>query len=254
MDDSVNITCRPGVALAGLGREKSQRQLIQWSSQAGFHGIALDATAPGTRGRELDRSARRELAALLRRSELHFTGLDLWIPSSHFSLDEYLDRAVSVTIDAIDLTAEIGRLNAAARPVVSMTLPADGATLAVDRILEAASATGVTIADHQWPPAAQSDDVAHSLGVGIDPATLLLAGDDPVEQLLLHHRRLACVRLSDADQAGRVAPGVGRLDVQAYTAAAEAGGFAQWILIDARGVADPLAAAIAAKNHMIGAC
>jgi len=241
--------------MAGLGRERSPRQLIQWSADVGFRGIALDGTAQGMRSRELGRSARRELAALLRRSELGFAGVDLWIPPSHLLEGEHQDRAVSATLGAISLAGEIGRLNGDSHPVVSMTLPSDGDAEPMGQIFSAATAEGVTIADHQWPSMERSDsaEASHAIGVGIDPATILLAGDDPVEQLLMHNPRIACLRLSDADQAGRTVLGSGRLDVQAYSSALRAGGFAMLALVDVRGLAEPMVAAAEAKERIVGA-
>src|SRR5690606_31973157 len=61
------------------------RAAINWAAAAGWRAITLDATAPDTRSRALDNSARRDLASALRRAELAFAGLDLWIPAEHFT-------------------------------------------------------------------------------------------------------------------------------------------------------------------------
>src|SRR5690606_13026801 len=80
---------RDDPALKGAG----PRAPIEAAAKAGFRAVALDASAAGLRPRDLDRSARRDLAALLRRLELAFAGLDLWIPPEHFASPEHADRA-----------------------------------------------------------------------------------------------------------------------------------------------------------------
>ena len=68
--------------LAPLGEQP--RAALARLSKLGFRHVQLDATQPGLRPRELDRSARRHLAATLRRPEDSPIGVDLWVPASHF--------------------------------------------------------------------------------------------------------------------------------------------------------------------------
>ena len=67
------LTPREGVAM-------EPRAAIEWAAGLGYRAVQLDGAAAGVRARDLDRSGRRDLAALLRRLQLGFSGLDLWIP------------------------------------------------------------------------------------------------------------------------------------------------------------------------------
>ena len=89
--------------------EGNLKASIQWASRVGFRAVTLDAKQ--VRGRDLDRSARRDLAAHLRRTEVAFAGLDLWIPSGHFRDDSNVDRAVGAVLDAISLCDDLATLD-----------------------------------------------------------------------------------------------------------------------------------------------
>ncbi|MFI4897266.1 MAG: hypothetical protein ACIARR_05515, partial [Phycisphaerales bacterium JB059] len=72
-------------------------------------------------------------------------------------------------------------------------------------------------------------------GLGIDPATVLLGGEDPAR--LAAGGGVASARLSDADGSGRRPVGAdGRLDVSAYGAALSVGGYGGDVVIDLRGL------------------
>ncbi len=212
------------------------RAQIESVAAAGYRWVQLDAAAPGVRARELSRSARRDLAALLRRCELGLSGLDLWIPEEHFALPEHADRAVAATMQAIALAADLATLTASRGRVVSIRLPqaiADG----VERsLLDAAQRFDVRIADHAFPvrEPASSDS---PLGVGVDPAAVMMAGEDPAAITARIGGRLAGPRLNDLDSAGgRVTPGHGRLDVEAYLAATSVAAWNGPLVVDLRGL------------------
>ncbi len=229
------------VSLAGLDDSPGApwsggaRGAVAWAASVGVRSVRLDAAAAGVRARELDRSARRDLAALLRRSGLALGGLDLWIPAAHFADASRIDRALAATLGAIDLAGDLaGLVGESSRRSLSLTLPAGIDAGAVRAIAAAGERAGVIVADHEWP----IDERGGLLGVGIDPASVLLAGDDPAAAVSALGDRLAVARLSDANAQGRCEPvvGGGRLDFTAYAVAIETGGGAPEVVADLRGL------------------
>lgn len=214
------------------------RARIESVAAAGYRWVQLDAAAPGLRARELSRSARRDLAALLRRCELSLSGLDLWIPDDHFASPEHADRAVAATTQALALAADLAALTTSPRQVVSVRLPSATPDGVEQSLLDAAERFDVRIADHALPVRAPGD--AHGrYCVGVDPAAAMIAGEDPAALTARIGNRLASLRLSDLDAAGRrVAPGHGRLDIDAYIAAASVAGWNGPLVLDLRGVQD----------------
>ncbi len=214
------------------------RARIEAAAPVGYRWVQLDAAAPGVRARELSRSARRDLAALLRRCELSLSGLDLWIPEDHFASPEHADRAVAATTQAIALAADLATLTASPGRVVSIRLPHATADGVEQSLLDAAQRFDVRIADHALPvrEPASSDS---PLGVGVDPAAVMIAEEDPAALTARIGNRLASPRLNDLDSAGgRVTPGHGRLDIEAYLAAASVAGWNGPLVLDLRGVQD----------------
>ncbi|QOJ01254.1 MAG: hypothetical protein HRU70_12460 [Phycisphaeraceae bacterium] len=245
----------PALALAGLtfpdeaARPAGTRALIEWAAArppaARPRAVQLDATSPDTRPRDLDRSARRDLAAVLRRHGLGFAGLDLWIPPGHFVEPAHADRALAAALAAISLAGDLATLAGDPRGrVVCVELPANGsvegepmkATLAAVRaaIADAAARADVAVADFSRG----FDPPVGPLTAGIDPAGLLLAGLDPA----MHAARLtitpAAARLADADASVRRPLGLGRLDPAAYLACLHARGFTGYPVIDLRALPD----------------
>lgn len=234
------------ISLAGLPREHGLRQHIEWASNAGFRSLVMDGAAPGARARDLDRGARRDLAATLRRRELGFAGVDLWIPTRHFESPDHQDRAVDATVKAIELVRDLASLVGRSTAVLSVALPEDVDPGIANVIAGHAARDGVTIADHTIRSEETESSASHSLKRGLDPATELLAGRDPATSLLNDIGRIACVRLSDADQAGRAALGEGRLDLEAYRIALQGVNWRQSVVIDVRGLPQSASAAEAA--------
>lgn len=210
------------LSLTGLrfrepGVGTTPRGLIEWAAAARPLrpvALALDATAPGLRARELDRSARRDLAATLRRQGFAFTGLDFFIPPSHFTDPAHADRALAALAAALELASDLAR-HAGLPPgqaAAWVTTEMPEATPADVRATLAAASERVNTTIANLTPAA-SDLVA------LDPAALLLKGEDPATAAAKLGSRLAAPRLSDATAGTRVAASQGTLDLLTYHAA-----------------------------------
>lgn len=236
------------LSLAGLARDAAApwsrpdgsvdpRAAIAWAAAAGPRAVTLDAALDGLRPRQLDRSARRDLAAILRRAELALVGVDLWIPPEHFADPVRAERALDAAEAALELAADLSPLAStpALRPVVSVTLPE---TLPVDartRLAAAAERTGSVLADHRVESHGLPGD---PIRPGVDPATVLLAGQDVTAAVTRAGASLACARLSDASPTGRILPGdpSARLDLLAYAVALTTVGHPGPAVIDLRGL------------------
>lgn len=225
----------PSISLAGLRLPDAPapRGRIEWAKSLGARGVHLDGALAGLRPRELDRSARRDLASLFRRLDLAFTGLDLWIPPHHFFDSQHVDRAIAAVRGACDLAAELGTLlGAAAIPVVSLELPEK---LHPDAQLAVLGADlPVPLADHRRPYEARGP----RLVPGLDAATALLAGADPAAELARLAGKQPSARLADADSAGRCPVGAGRLRIADFKIACAAAG-ARAVILDLRGLDSP---------------
>lgn len=226
------------LALVGLKSPESLRQQVEWAAARGFRAVQLNAAAADARPRDLGRSARRDIAALLRRNELTLSGVDLWIPVSHYLDPAHADHAVTTACQAIDFAADLAQLTTG-RAALSLLLPADRALSAglLQTLADRCQRAGARIADHTWPAAPEFHD-NDPIGVGIDPATILLAGDAPETALAQMGPRLVSARLSDISAAGRVTPGEGGLDLLEYSVAASTIPAALPLVVDLRGLAD----------------
>ncbi len=238
-----------GVSLAGLRLEPRKpwsgtaRGAIEWAAAAGFRYVCLDGTAPGLRARELDRSARRDLAALLRRLGIECCGLDLLIPTGDFADAARSERAATATVGAIELAADLVSLGAAKGPLsVCLELSPQAGVDALTRIRDRASVCGVRVADLARP-ARKGRHAEDPIGVAIDPAALLLAGEDVASAASRAGSAVFAARLSDADSAGRVPVGHGRLDRTAYVVSLATAGYDSPLILDLRGLADQARAA-----------
>lgn len=216
------------------------RDAIAWAASLGARCVHLDATATTMRPRELDRSARRDIAALLRRHALRFSGLDLWIPASHFTDPAQIDRAASAALAAAELAADLAVLTSCPNSaVVSLALDSKATDDLVQRLRSASERVGTTLTDHAWPPRKTSSPAA-SLALGLDPATLILARSDPALEVARLPSAPATARLSDANSMGRTDPrDAGQLDALAYAAALATRGYSRPLVIDLRGLRDP---------------
>ncbi len=229
---SLSPTLGPFVA-GGL----NARGGLQAIADGGFRSVQLSAALASMRPRELDRSARRDLLARLRRLELGVSGLDLWIPLEHFEVGEEgsgeAERATEAVLEAIELAADLGGVS------LSIEFPVDLDGEIAGLIAERADVCGVGIADFGG---GVEIDGRRCFGVGVDPARDLM-GDVKPEKSIFRADCLVAARFSDADRAGRVVPGTGRLDVLAYQVALMTAGFGDAVVLDLRSLANPVGAA-----------
>jgi sugar phosphate isomerase/epimerase len=198
----------------------------------------------------MGRSARRDLAALLRRHDAACSGVDLFVPARHLTSPETIDRAAEALFAAAELAGELGQLTGG-HPVLATSLPPRDAEDApasstleqlVPALVDHAAASGAVIADHAWPGGGWDD-----AGVkrGLDPANVILRGDKAagaVARLSQTPGSLVAIRVADLTADGRVEPGVGELDLFSFvvacmTAARDAAPLP--LVVDLRGVHDP---------------
>jgi hypothetical protein len=229
--------------------------------------VQLNAAAAGLRARELSRTGRRDLAALLRRSGIALSGGDLWIPPEHFIRPEHADRAVAAVLDAIELLADLGQLLATQGDTpLAVMLPSDAPESIINTISDRATTCGVPIADFTFtqPAPAQTNASTNTsatsqppapppspdapIGPGVDPAGIFMAGGDPIAIAARLGASLRAARLSDVSSAGRRAVGGprslgGRLDVQRYAITLGAVTKVPFVTLDLRQVPDQLDAA-----------
>ena len=222
------------------------REVLPWIVGLGCRGVQLSATASGLKPRELDRSARRDLAAVVRRVGLVVSGIDCLVPPEHFAKPEYQDRAVAAVNAACGLASEMTALLPAGYPTAAVTVllhretPSD----VQEAMANHAEREGCVLCELNWPllragndlspqqsrattratavlgrgngladlSEAPASDNAFAPGHGpfrmaLDPAALLMGGLDPLVLALRMGPRLSHVRLSDVCTAGRIAPG-----------------------------------------------
>lgn len=235
---------RMSVAMAGLqlgvdSRESSARGVIERVAARGVRYVQLDAAMAGIRPRELGRSARRDLASLMRRVGLSLSGIDLWIPPSHFVDTTNQQRAIDAASGACELAAELLAIVGDGTPGgsnfgVSMTLHEETPAAVIDAIGAAATRCGVVILDHAWPARAVASD--GPIRVGIDPAVLIGAGVPVGKALLGMSPPPAAFRLSDFSAIERVAPGEGSLDLTDYDIAITTLNWTGVVTLDLRGL------------------
>lgn len=243
-----------GMSMSGLGGQDASlagdvRAAAPRAAALGLRALHLDATAPGVRPRDLDRSGRRDLAGVIRRAGLGFSGLDLLIPPDHFADPGRADRAMSAARGAIDLAADLASLAPSETDgrVICLALPRAMAPDARASLADDALRRQVRLADLGWV-GAESTGSESPIGACVDPARAIMGDADAVGLVGTLGPALACARLSDSDGAARIAPGTrgGRLDPTAYHAALLAVGYRGFVVLDLRGLVDQEAAAASA--------
>lgn len=240
-----DLTLAPTLGPLVKATGKAPKQALALIAEQGFASVQLDATLPGLRPRELDTTARRDLIATAMRSGLTIAGIDFFIPAEHYSDPQHIDRAAQSAAAACSLAGDLGRVP------VSLNLPVGSVDHSLAQsLIEQADAHGVTLAIHDE---ADSDGLKQWLtnhapphvGIGLDPAALLIRDRDPstAAQTMSSHLRVA--RLSDASKnqadGGRQIVGSGSLDVVAYRVSVDLAPkrFGP-VVLDLRGLASPL--------------
>jgi sugar phosphate isomerase/epimerase len=222
-------------------------------AEAGFHSVQLDATLSGIRPRDLDATGRRDLSASARRSSLQIGGIDLLIPRSHYADPQHTDRAIEATLAAIRFAGELGRLP------LSVNLPIDGLSDDVtEALLTAADAQGVVLVVHAEDQIAAlrvwlAETDTQVAGIGLDPANLLGGRSDPAALAQSLAKSVVGARLSDNRQGladgSRCPVGTGDLDVMGYRIGIDLAPHRRGpVVLDLRGLSDPLAAAATAQQ------
>ena len=217
--------------VASLGQDF--RQICQRLHDDGWRAVQLSAAMPGVRPQDLGESARRDVAATLRRLELIPTGLDLWIPREHYLQSETIDRVIGAITAACGLARDLGI------GTLSLQLPEEASleTSVMETILSASSSAGVVLANHQLdriPPEVTA--------AGLDPAACLAVNEDPVEVAIRLGASLVAPRLSDLLATGMRGPiglAGGRLDVAAYRAAVATVAASRPVVLDVRQLESP---------------
>jgi sugar phosphate isomerase/epimerase len=218
------------------------RASIDAIASLGLRGIALDATMTSMRPRELSRSARRDIASILRRCELELSGIDLWIPPEHFVEPSTSERAIDATTQALEMAGELAPLvGGRSQPVVSVALPEGLTDAARSTLASVATHHGGRLADH----ALMQDGRAPiaGIGAGIDPVYYLTDGQSPAKAVARAGTELVSARLCDTNAMGRCPIGTSgsKLDLTGYAGAMIVSGL-DWVTLDVRGLDDPMLA------------
>lgn len=229
------------IALAGLPVTGGQAwgstpDAVAWVRDQRVRGLTLDAGRPDCRARDLGRSARRDLGAMLRRTEVELAGIDLFIPPEHYTDPAKCERAFETVQQTAMLAVELSRLvGGRSRPVVSITLPVSLPQHERHSLTAVFEKYGAIGADHT--PGAPAPSAW--LGTGIDPAACFLANADPAK--LATEPGVVALRLSNLNATGRCPVNAegGRLELLAYTGATLTSDL-RWITADTRGVGDPM--------------
>ena len=234
------IALNLSLSISGLTIPDARERLTsaaEAAARAQIPALHLDATLPGIRPRELDRSARRDLLAIVKRHNVSLTGCDLFIPPTHFTSPQHQQRAADAVRQAIAFAAELRSLGALAAMVCIETVaPAEkqpgaalDATPLLTELVTHARDHGVTLCD------CTSD--TSPLARGLDIAAILARNEDPAAAILTH--KPACLRLADWNGRARVPFGEGRADATAISATASVAAPTALGIFDFRGVRLP---------------
>ncbi len=227
------------------------RLFFSWARQLGYSQVQLDLTQPTLRPRELDGSARRDIAKTIAREGLQLSGVDLFIPPGDFADAARVDRATSAVLAAIECAAELR-----GGCVVSLVLPAPIDVGVLRAVGSHAERFGVRVADHAWPAREVGAALRHVLGVGIDPAAMMVQTSGKADGVAIRAREIPnavaklhtspiAARWSEACAVGRLAQGdrASGLDVLQYAAVLDARGYEGALVVDLRSVMEQSAAA-----------
>lgn len=217
--------------LLTTGEFDGLRGALEWISQSGYRGVQLSAIEPGLRPRELSLSARRDLAATLRRLELTCAGIDLFLPPSHLTDPQHVSRALDAIEAALEFAAVLGR--------AGVTIPLGVEEPCEIRAAIAATASRLGVSVHlPVLHAKEASGLVAPFQASVDCASVLGAGVAPEELVGILGSRLGSVRVVDLWRSGLrgaiLEPRESRLDALALRIALETSGFRQLAVVDAR--------------------
>ena len=222
----------PTVGALGL----DLRSGLQVVHDARFRAVQLPLSGPlRIVPRSFGASARRDLATTLRRLELFAAGLDCWIPPEHWGRSDTVDRAQAAIVDACAMAGDVGAIG------VSVRLSPEIDDEVANVLQAAAESNGVQLFDFGMPP-------HERCAVGLDPASDLAQGEDSIARAALG---VGAARLTDLAQGHRCVPGAagGQLDLHAYRAALDVGGYRAPVALDLAGLPEPGVAMMQAASH-----
>jgi sugar phosphate isomerase/epimerase len=227
----VGLVLRPAAPWGG-----DARSALAWACASGVQAVQIDATMPGLRPRELDTSARRDIRALARRQGVTISGVDLFIPPTHFIEAANIDRAMHAARAALELARDLAEDASTAQ--VATELPEKLAESTLADLRSSAQQVGASLADCAWPPRAIASSTHADVRIGIDPAAVFATGQDLLASIAKLPGTPVHARLSDLSASGRVEAGKGRLDIMTYYVTLSTKGYAAPLVIDLRGLRD----------------
>lgn len=205
-------------------------QAFEVAAALGLRGVQLDAADASMRPRELGDSARRDLAAALRRRGLVASGIDCLVPAERFADPARVEPSMEAVRASIALAESLGGV------AVCVQLPAKLSEVS-SALRAEAHRRGVPLADVTVPPGEGE--------VCVDPAALLAASLDVASTVASLAGRVAAARVVDLLRSGLRGPigeaGASRLDAMAYRVALELAGFRGLPVIDCRQWSDAAA-------------
>lgn len=247
-----DLRLAPTIAPVVQASRKPLKQTFAVIAEQGFAAVQLDATLPGLRPRELDTTARRDVLSTARRAGLTLAGIDFFIPAEHYHDPQHVDRAVQAASAACELAGDLGRVP------ISLNLPIKKVDASLTQmIIDIADGHGVTLAIHDEANLTGLADwlkghTAGHVGMGLDPAALLIRDHDPADAAQSQSSTLRVARLSDAStgqaDGGRQVVGTGSLQLMAYRVSVDlAPNRLGPVVLDLRGLTSPLDAMRSAK-------
>jgi hypothetical protein len=227
--------------------------MFDWARAAGYGAVQIDGTMAGLRARELDASARRDIAGSLARRGLGLGGIDLFVPSGDLVDAARVDRAMSAIVAGLELMADL-RGVCVGDAGVSVVLPENLEAGTRSELVRQGQRLGVAVVDFAWKSEHAGMASGGVIVRGIDPAVAGTSeGVGNVNQAIAAaissssaSGRIGGARLCESGGVGRVEVGgdtSSRLDVLAYAAGLGSAGFRGSMVWDGRGLAKPVDAA-----------
>ncbi len=237
-----------GIAIDSLGLAGADA--IRWAGESGFRGVQLSALLPGLRSFELDDGGRRGVRAPLATAGVAPLGVDFLIPRADWADPARVSRAVDAFGAAVRLSTAIGCR------AIAVSLPEQDPTGAAMECVQVAEHAGVRLV-HLTPEELSFtwlDDQLDALSIGLETASALAGGLDPLDRIVAIGARLGQLRLSDVDRSGRKGPPAtmpgGRLDWRGCLLAASLAPTPLAVVLDPAGWENARHGAVASAEAM----